>query len=344
MNASKHTSIETPPNLKYIGRFAPSPSGRLHFGSLVSAVASYCDAKAHRGKWLVRIENLDPPREETCASQFILNSLESHGLFWDDTALYQSQRLGAYQESFEDLNESIYACGCTRQRILSLNGRYDGHCQQHTPASNTAVAWRLNTKQHPHLLNLSENFEDIFLNHQHLALDAMGDFMIRRKDTLFSYQLAVAIDDLFQQITHVIRGQDLIDSTYKQRYLLLLLQSPQFRHHTEPDNRKLSLIERDVLPQYGHTPLALGNDGHKLSKQAKAKPIDDSHCAKNLMAALAFLGHPPPNIFLTDPLTKHLAGSDDQHLCIEILNWAIANWTRDKVPKDSAVAPTQADA
>ncbi len=344
MNDTKHTPSQSSLNLAYIGRFAPSPSGKLHFGSLVSAVASYCDAKAHRGKWLVRIEDLDPPREETGASRCILSSLESHGLFWDDAALHQSQRLGAYQEAFDALNESIYACDCIRQRILSLNGRYDGHCRHCPPAPNAAVAWRLNISQHPHLLNASEHFEDVFLGRQHIALDAVGDFIIRRKDTLFSYQLAVAVDDLFQQITHIIRGQDLLDSTYRQRYLLLLLAAQQPQLKAERANDLLPAIGPDSLPQYGHTPLALGEDGHKLSKQTKASPIDDAQAATNLIAALAFLGQQPPNLFLTRPLKNHLNSNNNQRHCTEILAWAVDNWNRGKVPTDSSVAPTLADA
>jgi glutamyl-Q tRNA(Asp) synthetase len=273
-----------------------------------------------------------------------LNSLESHGLLWDNTALHQSQRLGAYQVAFEALNESIYACDCIRQRILSLNGRYDGHCRHSTPTSNAAVAWRLNTSQHPHLFNVSEHFKDIFLGRQHLALDSVGDFIVRRKDTLFSYQLAVAVDDLFQQITHVIRGQDLLDSTYRQRYLLLLLtaQQPELKARLADDLPPATCP--DFLPQYGHTPLALGDDGHKLSKQTKASPIDDAQSAVNLIAALAFLGQQPPNELLTKPVKNHLNSNNNQQHCTEILAWAVDNWNRGKVPSDSSVAPTLADA
>lgn len=344
MNIAKHTTTRSAFKPAYIGRFAPSPSGKLHFGSLVSAVASYCDAKAEQGKWLVRIEDLDPPREESGASQCILASLESHGLFWDDTALYQSQRLGAYQQCFETLSESIYACDCIRQRILSLNGRYDGHCRQCSPAPTATVAWRLNISQHPHLLHTSEHFEDAFLGHQHLALDAVGDFIIKRKDRLFSYQLAVAIDDAFQQITHVIRGQDLLDSTYRQRYLLLLLQAQRPQSTASFSDNSIAAADINPLPQYGHTPLALGDGGHKLSKQTKACPINNAQAAKNLLAALVFLGHRPPSEFFTRVLNSHLGGNHNPQHCSEILDWAVVNWNRSKVPTDSSVAPTRGDA
>jgi glutamyl-Q tRNA(Asp) synthetase len=335
----------------YIGRFAPSPSGKLHFGSLISAVASYCDAKANKGKWLLRIEDLDPPREEAGASKHILQSLESHGLAWDGDVLYQSQRLLAYKDTFEAIKDSIYPCDCIRQRILSLNGRYDSHCRHHTPASNTAIAWRLNTGLHPDLLSLSENFDDIFLGPQNLPLDIFGDFIIRRKDTLFSYQFAVVIDDLFQQITHIIRGQDLLDSSFRQRYLLLLLTSKKVMSKTQSrnnnTNNSLPLLSAQAiacLPQYGHTPLALGEDGHKLSKQTKANPINDSHAGKNLLDALIFLGQEPPNELFTKQAQSNIAGENNRQHCTEILNWAISNWSRSKVPTHSSVAPTLADA
>ena len=347
MSDTKNTSTQLPPlNLPYIGRFAPSPSGKLHFGSLISAVSSYCDAKAHSGKWLVRIEDLDPPREEVGASICILSSLESHGLMWDDTALYQSQRLPAYQETFEALKDSIYPCDCIRQRILSLNGRYDGHCRHCSPPSNATIAWRLNTNLHPHLLSSSEHFDDIFLGEQHLALDAVGDFIIRRKDTLFSYQLAVVIDDLFQRITHVIRGQDLLDSTYRQRYLFLLLTSQKITLATKLPNCPLlaSSETNPFLPKYGHTPLALGEDQHKLSKQTKANPINDTRAATNLIAALTFLGHPPPQELLARELKGNFNTNKSLQHCTEILDWATDNWSRTKVPKNSSVAPTLADA
>jgi glutamyl-Q tRNA(Asp) synthetase len=346
---SQHNLLKSPS--PYIGRFAPSPSGKLHFGSIVSAVASYCDAKANKGKWLVRIEDLDPPREEGGASKYILRSLESHCLAWDDDVLYQSQRLSAYEDIFETLKDSIYPCDCIRQRILSLGGRYDGHCRHHTPTSNAAIAWRLNTSLYPELLSLSENFYDIFLGPKSLPLDSFGDFIIRRKDTLFSYQFAVVIDDLFQQITHIIRGQDLLDSSYRQRYLLLFLISKKLTPKTQGLNNKTSnalppLSDQFIasLPKYGHTPLALGEDGHKLSKQTKACPINNSHAAINLLDALIFLGQEPPKELLAKQSKNNIRGDNHRQHCTEILAWAVDNWSRNKVPTHSSVAPTLADA
>ncbi len=311
----------------YIGRFAPSPSGKLHFGSLISAVASFCDAKAHKGKWLVRIEDIDPPREEAGASTNIIESLEAHGLLWDGNILYQSSRLEAYQQAFEKLKETIYPCDCIRKRIVALGGRYDGYCRDKETHAEAMVAWRLNTAKYPELHPQCERFSDIFLGRQFHTFLELGDCIIKRKDTLFSYQLAVVVDDLFQGINHIIRGQDLLESTHWQRYLALLLT-----RNSKPATQK--------LPIYGHTPLALGKDGHKLSKQAKSPTINNTYAASNLAAALAFLGHPPP----IELVTKIEGNKQDQLLCSEILQWACAHWHRHKVPKHSSVAEGLTDA
>ena len=293
----------------YIGRFAPSPTGQLHFGSLVSALASYLDAKAHQGQWLVRMENLDPPREEPGAIDKILRSLEAHQLYWDQAVLYQSQRLDAYAAALEQLSPWIYPCDCPRHRITALKGRYDGHCRQQIPAATATTALRLKTdtlsdEQQERI----EHFDDLILGPQHKPLSLSGDFILRRKDTLFAYQLAVAIDDHAQQVSHVVRGYDLLDSTSRQRYILARLGLP--------------------LPAYGHTPLALGEDGHKLSKQTKAAPIDNRQAAHNLIQALGFLGHPPPLDELAD------------QRCTTLLTWARQHWQRSRVPTQAAVAPS----
>jgi glutamyl-Q tRNA(Asp) synthetase len=286
----------------YIGRFAPSPSGDLHFGSLVAALASYLDAKAHGGQWLVRMEDIDPPREVPGAAASILRTLEAHHLFWDQTVLYQSQRLEAYAAAIEHLRALTYPCNCTRQRLLALPGAYDGHCCKHRPPKHSPQAIRLRTDKWPNpaMAKDVEYFDDIFLGPQHSPLAASGDFILRRKDGLFAYQLAVAVDDHYQGITHIIRGADLLDSTSRQRYLLALLKAP--------------------LPHYGHTPLALGCDGHKLSKQNHASPLDTQLANRNLLAALHFLGHSIPTEL------------DRETDCNAILAWAIYNWRRQAVP------------
>lgn len=321
-------------NSPYIGRFAPSPSGQLHFGSLVSAVSSYCDAKAAQGKWLVRIEDLDPPREKIGAGTSILNTLESHGLMWDDSILYQSRRLEGYQEAFEQLKESIYPCSCTRQDLSAMNGHYNGHCRHLSLSVNTTASWRLNTNLHPHLLPLSEHFDDVFLGPKNHSLHSIGDFILKRKDALFSYQLAVVVDDLFQQITHIIRGQDLLDSTYWQQHLYLLLTTAKPPTH----------LSGRQLPQYGHTPLVLDVNKHKLSKHTKATPIEMAGSVENLIAACTFLGHKPPKEFTPTKERRTLAVNNKLQHCTEIIDWAIENWHRPNVPKHSSVAPTLADA
>ncbi len=290
----------------YIGRFAPSPTGKLHFGSLVAAVASYLDAKAHQGQWLLRMEDLDPPREEAGAADSILQSLEAHYLYWDQPVLYQSQRLDAYQEALEELRQYTYPCHCIRQRIIGLNGSYDGHCFKYPPPTSDPSAIRLIIDKVSDK-DIVERFDDIFLGLQTLPLTDYGDFIIRRKDGLFAYQLAVAVDDAYQNITHVIRGHDLLDSTSRQRYIL-------------------SLLDMDV-PEYGHTPLALGEDGHKLSKQTKATPINNNHAINNLIAALNFLGYSPPE--------EELSDKDGDSL----MEWAIQRWQRQQVSTHSSIAP-----
>ncbi len=311
--ADFNTNQDTP-RQPYIGRFAPSPTGRLHFGSLVAALASYLDAKANQGAWLLRMEDIDPPRAERGAADSILHSLEAHHLFWDKDVLYQSTRLEAYQSALDQLKDKTYPCSCNRQRILDLGGRYDGHCLKSAPRPEEVSAIRLRTDQlTSHETAEAASFIDLYLGEQSYPLEHSGDFIIRRKDGLFAYQLAVVVDDRFQNITHVIRGHDLIDSTSRQRYLHLLLNQVCSHQLT--------------LPEYGHTPLVLGKDGDKLSKQTKATPIDNQNAASNLLIALRFLNHPPP----IDEL--------DQVNCEELLAWATLHWQRHKVPTQAGPLP-----
>ncbi|WP_235015413.1 tRNA glutamyl-Q(34) synthetase GluQRS [Oceanicoccus sp. KOV_DT_Chl] len=201
------TKPEPPP---YIGRFAPSPTGLLHIGSLIGAVASYVDAKAHQGKWLVRIEDLDPPREITGAADAILHSLEQHGLHWDDSVMWQSQRHQAYQHTIEQLQSSnhIFYCSCSRSNLKANKGIYPGRCrhQQHPPKNAAAI--RLVVPDQ------SIGFDDAIQGYYAQQLkQEVGDFVLQRKDGLFAYQLAVVVDDQQQQISHIVRGSDLLDST-----------------------------------------------------------------------------------------------------------------------------------
>ncbi|GAA5317097.1 MAG: tRNA glutamyl-Q(34) synthetase GluQRS [Candidatus Pelagadaptatus aseana] len=285
----------------YTGRFAPSPTGKLHQGSLLAALASYLDARHHQGRWLVRMEDLDPPREQPGAATAILQSLEAHGLFWDGPVLFQSQRLDDYQEILNQLQQQglTYPCNCNRQRMKNLNGIYDGHCRTF-PADRPPFATRLCTEDR------DIRFDDLFQGpqQQNLARE-VGDFVIHRKDGLFAYQLAVSVDDTHQNISHVIRGCDLLDSTPRQLRLFELL-------NTEP-------------PTYGHLPVIVNSEGQKLSKQTFAKPLDNRTAADNLLLALKQLGIPAPG---------DLIGAD----CNTLLLWATPHWQRAKVPQGQTIA------
>ncbi len=278
----------------YRGRFAPSPSGPLHFGSLLAALASYLDAKKHQGQWLLRIEDIDPPREIPGASSLILNTLEDHGLYWDEKELYQSTRSEAYRVTLNELIESAkaYACNCTRKDVAGMGGIYNRHCHQKTLACK-GNAIRLRNSMY------SDHFSDLILGLTTLEQNrAQEDFIIHRRDGLFAYQLAVVIDDHYQNINHVIRGSDLLDTTCWQLSLFNSLNQPQ--------------------PKYGHIPLALGENGRKLSKQNKAPALNSKTANKNLHEALTFLGQKPP---------QHLK----QESVNDIINWAISNWNRQQL-------------
>jgi glutamyl-Q tRNA(Asp) synthetase len=293
----------------YIGRFAPSPSGPLHFGSLITALASFLDAKHHQGEWLVRMEDIDPPREETGAAERILASLQAHQLYSDGAILYQSTRLSAYQAALDSINHATYRCQCGRQQLSELQGIYDGRCRSKDLNEHVLTSVRV------HLDSLSdeqrytaEHFRDIFQGTQQQSLkNAVGDFILRRKDGLFAYQLAVACDDIAQGVTHIIRGSDLLSSTPRQRYVIQLLKQQQ--HLPYP------------LPNYGHIPVASNRHHQKLSKQHKAKPLDDKQAFTNLCRALAFLHHPVPSDI-------------QQHANIDhLLTWAVSAWQRDNIPQ-----------
>ena len=268
----------TPPcsNPSYCGRFAPSPSGPLHFGSLVAALGSYLDARRHQGKWLLRIEDLDPPREKPGAADDILRTLEAFGFEWDDTVLYQSERTDAYRAAVEELSDIgfAYPCACSRREIseaakTGIEGvRYPGTCRNGIAHGRRARSIRMRTQGGAIGLRdrLCGEIE------QDVERD-IGDFVIRRADGLFSYQLAVVVDDAFQGITHVVRGADLLLSTPRQIHL----------------QRVLGLR----TPEYAHLPLVLGKDGRKLSKQTQAQPVLRKDPLPALLAASRFLNQMP---------------------------------------------------
>ncbi len=285
----------------YHGRFAPSPTGPLHFGSLVAAVGSYLDAKHHRGTWLVRMEDLDTPRCVPGAAEDILRTLEAFGLYSDEPVIYQSQRTEAYEEALHQLQDSgaVYPCCCTRKEIAdsALNGIegpvYPGTCRHGIPAGREGRAWRVRTG------NKAIEFDDALQGciSQHLESE-IGDFVVKRADGLFAYQLAVVVDDAFQNITHIVRGADLLASTPRQIHLQRLLGLPS--------------------PHYMHLPVAVNDAGEKLSKQTLAAPVNASQAATTLLRVLDFLQQRPP---------ANLAGSDVR----TVLDWAVANWDATKL-------------
>jgi glutamyl-Q tRNA(Asp) synthetase len=281
----------------YIGRFAPSPTGPLHFGSVLAAVASYMDAKANNGLWLLRMEDLDPPREPAGAADQILQQLTQLGLHWDGEVLYQSQRLKNYAEALKELQDRqlCYRCDCSRSQIRNMGSVYDGRCRQRlTPASHEfAVRVKTDAK--------AIEFLDLIQGaHQHAIYTETGDFVIRRKDKLFAYQLAVVVDDEYQGITHVIRGFDLLDSTPRQIYLQQLLD--------------YSTVV------YGHIPIVINALGDKLSKQTFAPAADIQNSSRLLHQCLNFLGQAAPGALLN---------AEPQSL----LAWGIEHWDIHAVPK-----------
>ncbi len=284
-----------------IGRFAPSPTGLLHFGSLVAATASYLAARAANGRWLLRIEDLDKPREQPGAADHIIQTLQHFGFEWDDTILYQSQRHAAYQAALQNLAPHTYPCCCSRKQLQqhayqgALGLIYPGTCRHNPPASSTNCAIRLRVTEQ------CVGFEDAIQGYysQCLARD-LGDFVIRRADGLFAYQLAVVVDDAFQNVNQIVRGADLLDNTPRQLYLQQRLRFAQ--------------------PEYAHVPLAVNAAGQKLSKQNLAPALPTNHCLQTLCEVLTFLGQQPPR------------PQDITHLT-ELWDWSITHWNIRNVPR-----------
>lgn len=283
-------------NTQYRGRFAPSPSGFLHFGSLIAALASYLHAKSQQGSWLIRIEDIDPPREKSGASSAILTTLEAYGLHWDESVLYQSQQSSIYQDVLQQLAQKnlTYHCQCTRAQIKAQGGLYQGQCRdKHLPTVNCATRLR----NHQAICD----YNDLIQGHYNCQQDlAQEDFILVRKDGLFAYQLAVVVDDIYQNISHVIRGCDIL----------------------EPTARQLSLYQQlgYQAPQFGHVPLAITEQGFKLSKQNKAPAIDNANPAPALIAALNFLGQQAPPELMS-------------YSAEQIIQWAIAHWSTELIPR-----------
>ena len=284
------------------GRFAPSPTGPLHFGSLVAAVGSYLDARSQGGEWLVRIDDLDQPRMVAGMADDILHTLEAFGLGWDGEVVYQSRRDDLYRAALAQLEKSgvVYGCACSRKEIAdSTIGRdgasiYPGTCRAGLAPGKTARALRLRVD------GRVIAFEDGVRGRirQQLA-EEVGDFVIRRADGLFAYQLATVVDDAAQGVTQVVRGGDLLDSTPRQIYLQTLLGLP--------------------VPSYAHLPVAVDARGEKLGKQTQAPTVSSSRPVLVLWAVLSFLGQQPP-------AALREAGLDEFWL------WAVKNWRRVLIP------------
>lgn len=258
------------------GRFAPSPTGPLHFGSLVAALASWLDARAAGGRWLVRIEDLDGPRARPGAADDILRALERLGLGWDGEVAYQSRRTGLYESALQKLRDRCYWCGCSRREIsdsslgLASDGAaiYPGTCRDGLPPGRPPRALRVRVDEAP------VRFVDRVQGPCEQVLSReVGDFVLWRADGPFAYQLAVVVDDAEQGVTDVVRGADLLDSTARQIYLQRLLGLP--------------------MPRYLHVPVVLTAAGEKLSKQTGAPPLDLARPQAEIGRALAFLGQPP---------------------------------------------------
>jgi glutamyl-Q tRNA(Asp) synthetase len=274
----------------YVGRFAPSPTGPLHLGSLVAALGSYLDARQRRGRWLLRIEDLDRARERAgCAAQ-IQRTLADLGLFWDGPVEYQSRRHELYDEAIDTLGRRglTYACDCTRRSLAERADRaYPGTCRDRGVASaRAALRFRVDDAE-------IVRFTDRFQGPSSFAMCALGDVVIRRRDRVVAYQLAVVVDDAAQGVTDVVRGADLLPSTPWQLLLQRALGVP--------------------APHYGHLPLVVEPDGAKLAKSRRSVPVDARRASRPLIEALQLLRQAPP---------PDLADEEPQ----EVLAWALEHW------------------
>ncbi|MDP3512739.1 MAG: tRNA glutamyl-Q(34) synthetase GluQRS [Sulfuritalea sp.] len=293
--------------VSYRGRFAPSPSGPLHFGSLVAATGSFLEARTRHGEWLLRMEDVDAPRCSAAAAGDILRTLEACGFAWDGEVVWQSRRAEAYAAALERLKQAgrVFACACSRKELadslIAPDGAaiYPGTCRPGLPPGRTARAWRLRVG------DARIEFADAIQGRVASDLGSeAGDFILLRADGLFAYQLAVVVDDAEAGITDVVRGADLLASTARQIFLQQCLGLP--------------------TPRYAHLPVAVNAVGEKLSKQTRAAAVDKARPGPLLCAALEFLGQQPP---------AELCGAS----VAELWTWAVANWRLDWVPRGPAL-------
>jgi glutamyl-Q tRNA(Asp) synthetase len=289
---------------EYVGRFAPSPTGPLHFGSLVAALGSYLEARTRGGRWLLRMEDVDEPRCSVAAAEEILRTLEVCGFEWDGAVMVQSGRKERYREVLGELNNRglVYPCACTRRELadsaLAPDGAaiYPGTCRSGLPPGKEARAWRVRVESH------AIGFDDAVQGAQHQSLAReVGDFVLLRADGYFAYQLAVVVDDADQGVTHIVRGADLLDSTPRQIFLQRCLGLP--------------------TPAYAHLPVVVNAAGEKLSKQTQAPAIDRRDPVPALLDAMRFLGQTrPPEI-----------GS--RTATADFWAWAKSVWRLERVPR-----------
>ncbi len=309
MSLSKPVDGHTP----YRGRFAPSPTGPLHFGSLVTAVGSYLDARANDGEWLLRIEDVDQPRALPGAADDIQRTLEALAFEWDGEVLIQSRRLDLYRAALTRLqvDGQVYPCACSRREIAACSPPpavdgglvYPGSCRAGLAAGRAARAWRMRVPE------CEIRFDDRVQGtlRQDLAR-AVGDFILLRADGQYAYQLAVVVDDAAQGVNSVVRGADLLDSTARQIWLQQGLALP--------------------TPSYAHLPVVSNAAGEKLSKQTRAAAVDAAAGSTLLAAALNFLGHPVPAEIRSGALR-------------DFWSWAVASWSIQRVPVQRSVFPRQ---
>jgi len=290
----------------YRGRFAPTPSGPLHFGSIVAALGSYLEARTHAGEWHVRIDDLDSPRVVLGAAEEILRCLEALGFEWDGAVVWQSARLPAYHAAFHRLRSMglVYPCACSRKEIAAVARTgtegpiYPGTCREGMPEGRAARSWRIRTR------GARVRFHDPVLGPQEYDIEReSGDFMLYRADNVYAFHLASAVDDAEHGMTHVVRGADLLESSARQIWLLGRLGLP--------------------APAYAHLPVAVDAQGQKLSKQTHARPVDPAQPSA-LWHALAFLGQQPPPTLVAAGRT-------------ELWDWAHTHWRLARVPRRRAI-------
>lgn len=276
-----------PDKQSYIGRFAPSPTGPLHLGSLFTALAGFLQARSRQGKWLLRIDDLDTPRNIKGSADSILKTLDVFGLHWDDSVVHQSRRRDVYDEILTELakNNLIYPCTCSRKTLTDI---YPGICRNKQPSYNSPHALRIKTDER--IISFQDELQGLIADNlagQH------GDFILKRKDRIIAYQFAVVVDDHRQQINHVVRGFDLLDATPRQIYLQQILGF--------------------ATPGYMHVPVIVDEQGYKLSKQTRATAVDLKKPGVVIFGLLNLLKQNPPSELQHAPAT-------------ELLNWAIEHW------------------